>query len=283
MRTAPDCLPCFFRQALTAARLACPDAVEVHERVLQKLGALVANFDIRLPPPVLAGRLYAMLRNVTGVDDCFYEEKKCANQRALELLPALEEKVRRSEDPLATALEISIIGNYIDAGVEKTFDWEKEMHSVGGMLIPDCLDRFRRKAVAGAHVLMVGDNAGEIGFDRLLVSELLALGTHVTYAVRGRPILNDATLEDAREVGMNHLCEVVSSGVDTPGAVLERCTPQFLQLLQGADLVLAKGQGNYESLTESGISVYFAFKVKCPVVASRTGLTEASSVFLFES
>ncbi|MGE4293581.1 MAG: DUF89 domain-containing protein [Desulfovibrio sp.] len=283
MKTELDCLPCFFRQALTGARTASPNDAGVHERVLLELAGLLPCFDLNQPPPALAGKLYELLRRVTGVDDCFAEEKRRANARVLELLPELGQRVRASSDPLATALEISIIGNYIDAGVEQRFDWEHELEQVDGTLDPAGLETFRRRLVPGVRVLIVGDNAGEIGLDKLLVGELLALGAGVAYAVRDRPVLNDATLADAREVGLDRLCEVISSGADTPGAVLPRCTPGFRERLRNADLVLAKGQGNYEALTDSGLDVYFAFKVKCPVVAQRTCLPEMSSVFLRES
>jgi uncharacterized protein with ATP-grasp and redox domains len=282
MKTQLDCLPCFFRQALAGARLARPVDAAVQKRVLLELAELLPRFDLDQPPPALAGRLYALLRRVTGVDDCFAEEKRRSNARVLTLLPELGEKVRRSRDPLSTALEISIIGNYMDAGVETRFDWEGELERVDETLDPAVVNSFRKRAVPGARVLFVGDNAGEIGLDRLLVGELLALGAQVSYAVRGRPVLNDATLDDARQVGLDELCEVFSSGVDTPGAVLERCDGDFRVRLREADIVLAKGQGNYESLTDSGLDVYFAFKVKCPVVAARTHLAESSSVFLRE-
>lgn len=282
MQTTLDCFPCFFRQSLKGARLSCPGDAAVHERMMRELAAFVPQFDLRRSPPYQAGLFYALLRRVTGVDDCYAEEKRRANARVLELLPALEERVRAGADPLGTALEISIVGNYLDSGVPGTFDWEGELARLSKSMDPACLERFRAQLRPGARVLIVGDNAGEIGLDRLLVEQLQALGAQVAYAVRGRPVLNDATLEDARAVGLDDRCEVFSSGADTPGAEPERCTAAFRERLRSADVVLAKGQGNYESLTDSGLGVYFAFKVKCPVVVARTGLPLGTSALMYE-
>ncbi|MDD4730725.1 MAG: ARMT1-like domain-containing protein [Desulfovibrio sp.] len=283
MQTELDCIPCFFSQALRAVRKVCPDEGGVHARALARLGAMLPEFDMTQPPPALAGDMYAMLRQLTGVEDFFVQEKKQANERVLQLLPGLAQTVRTSADPLETALEISIIGNYMDCGVGTIFDWESELDRLGGALDVDTMREFHERLEPGTEVLIVGDNAGEIGLDRLFVQELLGVGVRVTYAVRGAPILNDATMEDARCVGMDQLCEVISSGVDTPGAVVSRCTPEFQDRLTRADVLLAKGQGNYEALTDSGLNVYFAFKVKCPVVAGRAGLPEKTSAFFRHS
>jgi hypothetical protein len=113
-----------------------------------------------------------------------------------------------------------------------------------------------------------------------MVRELQELGARVTYAVRGRPVLNDATLDDAREVGMDELCEVVSSGVDSPGTVLSRCSREFRRLLGEAGAVVSKGQGNYEGLVGELPGVFFAFKVKCAAVARHVGREQGSTVFI---
>lgn len=282
MRTELDCIPCFFRQALVAVRRVCPDDVKIQTQALSRLAEMVPLFDLHQSPPALAGKLYAMLRDLTGQDDPFVEEKKQANARVLELLPELAPIVRQSTDPLKTALEISIVGNYMDCGVGVEFDWESELQQLGGAFDQSTMAVFRERLKPESQVLIVGDNAGEIGLDRLLVKELLVAGARVTYAVRGQSILNDATLEDAEAVGMTDLCRVVSSGVDTPGAVLERCLPEFHSMLHSADVVIAKGQGNYEALAGSGLDVFFAFKVKCPVVARLAGLPEKTSAFFHQ-
>jgi len=183
-------------------------------------------------------------------------------------------------DPLALALELSVIGNYIDRGVELDVDWEAELADVARTLSPDVLTRFKAHARSGARVVVLGDNAGEIALDTLLVEVLLRRGCEVVYAVRSRPILNDAIMADAAYVGMTRLCQVVESGVDTPGTVLDRCAPEFRQRLDQADVILSKGQGNYESLQGELAGAYCAFKVKCQRLVDETGLGLGDSAFI---
>jgi hypothetical protein len=228
----------------------------------------------------LAGQLYHALAETSGIEDPYAESKREANERVLALLPKLRSIVDQSEDRLAAAMRLSIIGNYIDAGVARRYDWEHALLNEDHILDGEVYERFRGQAQQGREILVLGDNAGEVGLDVILAETLEAMGTRVTYAVRGKPILNDATLEDARMVGLDQVCEVLPSGADTPGTVLERCHPDFVTRLQAAPLVLSKGQGNFESLVDRLPGVYFAFKVKCQVVASRTGLPEGRSALL---
>lgn len=270
MFTTLNCIPCFFRQLLGAARIAAPGDETLHQKVILGWAARLAREDLSDSPPAVAGRMYAFAAEITGATDIFARDKAEANARALELLPRLRGLRDAEGDPLKRALEISIIGNYMDSGVALDGDWEREVADLSEALDPAVFASFEAGIVPGADVLIIGDNAGEICLDLLLVEELQRRGAHVTYAVRGRPILNDATLDDARSVGMADLCEILSSGADTPGTVLKRCTPEFIARMDRADLVLSKGQGNFEALCHVRPRFFFAFKVKCPVVAEMT-------------
>jgi hypothetical protein len=225
--------------------------------------------------------LYGMVREETGVADPYATEKAAANARALELLPGLRERVRKAEDPLLTALHLSVIGNYLDAGTGIEFDWEGalEREQSRDLAAGGTYARFSQKVRQGAGVVVVGDNCGEIALDTLLVSELLRKGCNVTYAVRDVPVLNDATLEDADTVGMTALCRVVSSGCDAPGTVADRCSPAFLTLLARADVILAKGQGNYEGMNTTHPDAFYAFKAKCPVIARELSVPQGTTMF----
>ncbi|MBN2141271.1 MAG: DUF89 family protein [Desulfovibrionaceae bacterium] len=281
MQTSLDCVVCFMRQALAGARLAVPHDPETHFRVLSAWASRLQDLDLSQPPPALAGELYNLIAEITGCGDVFEAEKRAANERVLGLLPGLRRSVARAGDPLAAALEVSIIGNFIDCGVAAEFDWESCLRSLSRDIDARTLESFRSRLGPGVTVMIIGDNAGEIGLDVLLVEALMDHGCRVCYAVRGRPVLNDATMADARMVGMDRLCEVVSSGADTPGAVLERCSAGFVERLRGARVVLSKGQGNFEALSDRWPEVFFAFKVKCPVVAGLTGQPQGRSVFLY--
>ena len=279
MITALDCIPCFFFQLLIAARRADPGDEDLHRRLIAAWAQRVADLDLTQSPPAIAGRMYGMVAEMTGCDDIYAQAKKDANQRVLDMLPELRGLLDNGQDRLRRALEFSIVGNYMDCAVPREFDWQAELRRMDSDLDPDAYQAFSEAAASGTDILILGDNAGEIGLDTLLVEALLDRGCRVTYAVRGRPVINDATLEDARTVGMTELCEVVSSGVDTPGTVIERCDPAFLERMDRADLIVSKGQGNFEALCGERPEVWFAFKVKCPVVAKMTGRPVGHSMF----
>ena len=279
MFTALDCIPCFFRQLLSAARRADPGDGAMHRKLLLAWADQLKELDLDQPPPAVAGRMYALAARITGLEDIFAPDKRLANERVMALLPRLRKLCRTGGDPLKRALEFAIVGNYMDCGIAREFDWEGELERLDSDLDPAAYRSFRAEVRQGRSILVLGDNAGEIGLDRLLVEELLGLGCRVTYAVRGRPVINDATLEDARFVGMTELCPVVSSGVDTPGTVIDRCDPAFLTLMEKTDLLLSKGQGNFEALCGERPDAWFAFKVKCPVVEDMTGFPVGHSMF----
>lgn len=285
MNTALDCMPCFMKMAIREARLACPDDDDKQQQIVMAWGKTLGELNLDSPPPAIARHLANLVESMTGAGDLYVDDKREANERVLALLPDLRqtidnERQRPKGDPLAIALELAIIGNYIDRGVELDVDWESELASVAGTIPADVLQDFRSRVVDGAEVLVLGDNTGEIVLDMLLVEEMQRHGCSVTYAVRSRPVINDSTLEDADFVGMNRLCSVVESGVDTPGTVLDLCTPEFRKRMSRSDVILSKGQGNFESLEGALPGVFCAFKVKCKRVATDAGLPFGSSAFL---
>ncbi|SDL11170.1 hypothetical protein SAMN05660337_2122 [Maridesulfovibrio ferrireducens] len=283
MRTQLDCLPCFLNMALTGIRKACPGQEDVHEAVIREWAKGFAEADLSESPPSLAGRLFRMTSKHIGDVDIYKVQKDEANKRVMELLPSITETVYGSADPLLAAMGVSIIGNYMDCALMEQFDWEAELGHLEQGLDRSLFASFVEKVRVDKSLLILGDNAGEIGLDTIFTGLLQAEGVKVTYAVRGKNILNDATLEDAKFVGMTDVCEVVTSGVDTPGTVLERCSPEFNERLKRSPVVLSKGQGNFESLWGVMPDVYYAFKVKCPVVAGITGHPMKTSLFCRES
>ncbi|TVM18856.1 hypothetical protein DPQ33_05195 [Oceanidesulfovibrio indonesiensis] len=281
MRTSSDCFACFMEGAARVARRVAPHDDALGERLVRRMAELLARADLDRPPPDLAAEFYPELTDPLGIVDLFADHKDEANARVLELLPGLEQTVRQASDPLRAALGLSLVGNYIDAGVSMEFDWEHaleaEKHAAWG---EEAYPVFRERIRPGAQVLIMGDNAGEIGLDTLLVKVLSEMGAEVTYAVRDKPVLNDATLADAELVGMTRLCRVVSSGSDAPGAVLGRLNAETLRLMGRADVLLSKGQGNFESLEGRLNNVFFALKAKCRVVAAALNVEQGASVFV---
>ena len=220
--------------------------------------------------PVELGRVvHRIVREMTGIDDPYHEAKRADNERVMTLLPRLREIVVRSSDRLLTALRLAAAGNAIDLGVAQTIDIESAIeHALedGGRM--DGYAAFADRLARVEEVLYLGDNAGEIVFDRLVVEQLVSAGKRVTFVVRGRPILNDATLDDAEFIGLTELAEIVTSGSDGPGTARALCDPAFLDQFDRAGAILSKGQGNYEGLSEEDAPLFFLLKVKCPVVAA---------------
>jgi hypothetical protein len=280
MQTFTECIPCFERQIEKLAAMVSAEDRDLRERIQTQCKEIIQATDPNHPPPELAARIYAQAAKLTGQNDFFAQHKHKANTQVLELLPCLGKRIQASPDPLLTALRFSLIANYIDVGVDGEFDWEAALIQEKAQERMEGYPALRQLLESSrSQVMILGDNAGEIGMDTLLVQELQKLEVEVSYVVRGAPILNDATMEDAKFVGMDRLCRVISSGVASPGTILSRCDQDFLQELHAAPIVISKGQGNFESLHGRLPGVFFALKVKCPVVARLTGFPVQTSVF----
>ncbi len=282
MYSTLDCLPCFLNQALKCARNVAPENEEIHRKILVEWATRFKDLDLTQPPPALAGELYSDIASLINVYDPFQEEKLASNRQALKLLPDLEKIVQNSRDPLAAALEISIIGNYIDSGVDREFNWVERLHSEDRQIDPDSYNLFANRVKTSDRALILGDNAGEIVLDTLLVRELQKRDCEVTYAVREKPIINDATYSDAEYAGLDQICEVISSGVDTPGTVLPKCNPEFKDRMRQTPFIISKGQGNFEALLNEWPGIFFAFKVKCSVIERATGHPVGRSILMYQ-
>ncbi len=272
MRTYLECVPCFLRQALDAAQ-ATSDDPHVQEQVVRGTLRLVAEMPLDRPPPWLGQRIHRLLREATGREDPYREAKRQANDFARGLLPELKARVQGSADRIDAALRIAIAGNIIDLGCRSSVG-EGEILEAVAAAVSAPLDaravESLKKAAAEAHeILYIADNAGELFFDRVLIEELPA--ERVTLAVRGAPVINDATREDVEAVGFTSLARVIDSGSDAPGTILEDCSVSFRECFWNADVVIAKGQGNFETLSDVERGVFFLLKAKCAVVARRLG------------
>jgi uncharacterized protein with ATP-grasp and redox domains len=279
LKTYLDCVPCFFRQALSASRRATED-VSLQEDILRQAMRYVSQSDFSRPPPFTAREIYRLVGKMSGNHDCFKEIKHRSNKLALGLYPELKRMVEESSDPVAYATKLAIAGNIIDFGANSDLDRNDIQRSIDEAMhvsLPEAaMERFRQAVSQAQYILYIGDNAGEIVFDKLLIEQLLP--QNIIYAVRGSPVINDVTLIDTEEAGLNSLVEVIDSGSDVPGIVLDQCSKTFIERYEQADLVIAKGQGNYETLNEEKKRIFFMMKVKCPVVANDIGCRVGSMV-----
>lgn len=276
MKTFYDCIPCFIRQALDAARLATEDEA-IHERVLREALRVAADMDLKQSPPSMAQHIHRAIREWTGQGDPYREIKDRFNRMALELYPTLQEWMAESDEPIETAVRLAIAGNVIDLGVKTQLSDSEVRESIFNAMsasLEGGMGEFAAAVGQVDEILYLADNAGEIVFDRLLVEQLRP--AKVTVAVRGYPIINDATLDDAKMAGIDEVAELIDNGSDAPGTILEDCSDSFREHFDKADLVIAKGQGNYETLSEVDKDIFFLLKVKCPVIAQHTGCQQGT-------
>jgi len=272
MRTFLDCIPCFVRQALDSARLATGDE-QIHEKVVRETLRLAADLDMSQSPPAIGQKIHRRIRELIGNNDPYRELKQRFNQLAVRMCIELAERVRTSEDPLETVVRLAIAGNIIDLGV-KTSIAESDIERI----VRDCLtadfdsqqlEDFRNAVSRAKRILYLADNAGEIVFDRLLIEQLPC--EKVTVVIKGQAVINDATMEDAQFAGLTEIVEVIDNGSDGPGTILETCSQIFRGRFEDADLIIAKGQGNYETLSDIDKNIFFILKAKCPVIARDLG------------
>jgi len=269
MQTCLDCLPCFIRQTLDASRQVSND-VAFHEKMVRDLFRNLADSDWSNSPPILAQKIHRKLREETGIDDPYKQQKQDHNQLALRLLPNLRKDVEKSDDPLISAAHFAIAGNIIDLGAKSGLNESDVLNAIEHATeepLEGDIDSFRKAVREAKSILYIADNAGEIIFDRLLVEQLGP--ERVTLAVRGAPILNDALEEDARAAGLDKLVPIIGNGKgnDVPGTDIDQCSEEFCALFNSADLIISKGQGNFETLSNNPRRIFFLFKVKCPVIA----------------
>ncbi len=277
MKTYLDCIPCFLKQGLFAARIAGLGQDD-QKKVLDDISKIIPDIPLESSPPEIAMDVYKVVREISGLNDPYKRIKKKYISLALNLYPELKRIVNDAEDPLLAAIRVAIAGNIIDFGVGNEFNVEESLKDVmrKEFAILD-YEFFKQDLLEADKILYIGDNAGETVFDRVLIEEMKG---KVIYAVRGKPIINDAIIEDARRSGIGEVAEIISSGSPAPGTILSRCSKKFLNIFNRADLVISKGQGNYESLSEIDKEIFFLLKAKCPVIARDIGVGEGSIILM---
>ncbi|MEJ2703619.1 MAG: ARMT1-like domain-containing protein [Sedimentisphaerales bacterium] len=275
MKTYLDCIPCFFEQALRAGRMATDD-VELLKRLLDELGRMLGEVSLASTPPETGRLIYQLVGRVTGNHDPFQQLKRESTERALALYPVMKKTIEEADDGLLTAIRIAIAGNVIDLGPSATFDIEAELQDVmkREFAIRDYM-AFKRHLADSEQVLFIGDNAGETVFDRLLIEHM---NKPTVYVVRERPIINDATYDDAVRAGLESVATIMSSGTDAPGTVISTCSPEFRKILDQSDFVVAKGQGNYEALSNYPRPIFFLLKAKCRIIADAIGVSQGDII-----
>jgi len=285
MKVYPLCLPCFLNQVRKAAEVAGLSREKTIEIEREAAKFIYRDLQPEKSPGHNATYIHRIFKKMSGVEDPYKVLKDKYNSIALKLEPYLRKEIyEKAEDRLAAAVKLAALGNVIDFGVPKTFDLEEEIKNFFktpfAYFDEVILERF---LVPGKSVLYVADNAGEIVFDKFLMRELKEKGLKVILAVRGGPILNDATVEDAVKTGANEIAdELITTGKDYIGVDFEFASDEFKKAWERAFFVISKGQANFETL--DGVDdkdIFFILKAKCEPVARELHCNVGDLIFLY--
>lgn len=272
MHTYLECIPCFVRQAYDALQQVANDDALAH-RALRRVLAASAEFKMDLSPPEMAQTIHRIIREETGNPDPYAEIKARSSTVALRLAEEARPLINGSIDPFKMALRFSIAGNIMDFALTSKWDEINLASFVEETRLKELdeaeVETLHSAVNAAQTILFLGDNAGEAVFDRLLIEQMP--NAKVTYAVKGAPIINDVTLKDALDSGLDQVAELMDNGNDAPGTILSLCPPAFQKRFAEADLVIAKGQANYETLSTADRDLFFLTQVKCPVIGRDIG------------
>jgi len=274
MKIDEACVSCIINQSIKVA-----DAINADDKLAHTLTSSVTQmsktFSFAHNPPEIAADVYEKMAFIAQKSDLYDEVKALSTQKALSFVPFLKEKLKNSDDKLLTATKIAVAGNVIDLAAAVEFDLEEELLKIFDTeFAHDDFKQMKEELTRAKNVVILGDNVGEHIFDYMFVETLKELypNTTYTYMVRGNPIINDVTMKEAQEAGFDKLCTLQDSGVNTPGFSYTRANSISQKLFDSADIVISKGMGNYECLSDSHRNnICFLLKVKCGVVASSLG------------
>ncbi|MDD5159276.1 MAG: ARMT1-like domain-containing protein [Sulfuricurvum sp.] len=269
-----ECIGCIAAQSKRVCEAIHADE-KLTNSIVNYVETSLENADFTLSPPVIAAPLYEQMAVLADKTDLYAEQKAHASAQAQAYLPFLRETIECSNDPFMATLKTAVVGNVIDLAAEVSFDLHDAIASVFTTPFEYDDTQVLQKTLSRAKtVLYIGDNAGEHLFDALAIQSLQKLFPAIafTYMVRGNPIINDVTMKEAQEGGLDKICSLFNSGVPTPGFVYELASIEAQALFDTADLIIAKGMGNYECMTpQKRNNICFLLKVKCSVVSASLG------------
>lgn len=277
MEIGLECLPCVLNHTIAASRLATDDE-KLHDKILQEMIEIMTKVDDYDYAPQLFRAAQQMIASHTGVSDPYKEVKKDHIEAVLNYYPQLLSFLESKEDKLYWALKAAAAGNCIDLGIFAEVDIdgiiEKELE---GPFAKDDYPYFLKKLKTAKNILILADNAGESVFDRMLIEQLPDIS--ITYAVKDKPIINDVLIEDAIASKIDAI--IISSGSDVLGTIVSEGTKEFQAIYKKADIIISKGQGNFETLSEENErEVFFLFKSKCALVTRLLDVELGDYVFI---
>ena len=259
------------------------DDEKIHEKVLKEVMKHLETISFSDSPPELSRDVHKIIKTITKSKDPYKKVKDQSNQKAKNLYPHLKKLVDEADDPLLMAIKLAIVGNVIDFGTSNRFNLGDMIdNAVKKKFVDEAYPQFKKTLEQAKTILYLADNSGEIFFDKLLIEELVKRGKDITYVVKANPIINDVLVEDAKFAGIDKLATIMEGDAgqkrSAPGMVLSYVSKEFQENLRIADMVISKGQGNYESLSDIDREVFFLLMVKCPLVAQDIGTEMAQLV-----
>ena len=279
-----ECFSCFIGQAIRSTKLYYND----RDHLLKTTTAVVRilqDIDVEQPPPLISEFVYGTIKDVLHKKDPYSFIKKKFNDIALGYADFMEKEIEGAKDPILYAIRLALAGNIIDFGSQiESFNLQKTIdETVKNPLDVSDIKEFKERLKKANNVVLVADNAGEIVFDKILLKTIKNIYPQkkLYVIVRGGPIINDVTIEDALYVGMNEIAEIVASSKAIPGFWPAYESGRCRQVWDSADIIISKGQGNFETLSElNDERIYFLFLIKCRVVAEYLGLKKLSKIFM---
>lgn len=262
---------------------------EKQKEVLQQIKSYLETASEEMSAPELMGNALQIFKKTTGIEDAYARQKQRYNQLLLTKIESLKEELQSENDLLYAAVQMALVGNYIDFGAMddvdegKLDDLLKERKNIA---LDDATYRiFYKELEQAKSVVYITDNAGEIVLDRLLVEAILKCfpSLQLTILARGEEVLNDATVKDANEVGFPKCVRVISNGTYYPGTLLKKLPNDIKKIIDQADICIAKGQGNFESLCGTGLPVYYLFLCKCSMFVNRFQVNQFAPIFKKET
>ena len=281
MRLHDKCLPCVVNQVIKVANIT---GVNTKEELLRQVFTYLSKMNFDETTPEIIGEIFDMIKRHTNNPDPYKETRNYYNTMFMELLPEFERKIEQAENSFMLAIRYAIVGNIIDFNpihntlLEDIYDCFEKMEQLE-LAIDDSHALMKDISNAGT-LLYLGDNCGEICMDKILLKKIKELNPNVKlqFGVRGKPVVNDSISEDAYSVGIDEYAEVVDNGDGSLGTVLNRTSPAFQEVYKKADVVIAKGQANYECLSEENKNIYFLLMTKCDVIAKDIGVEEKKMI-----
>lgn len=281
MKMHDKCLPCVINQVIKVANIT---GVENKEELLKEVFAYLSKMDFEITTPEIIGEIFGMVKKYTNNPDPYKETRNYYNNLFLKLIPEFEKKIEQAGNSFELAVQYAIVGNIIDFNpihntlLEDIFDCFEKMDKLefaiddSKILIEDILN--------SKELLYLGDNCGEICMDKILLKKIKELnpGVKIFFGVRGKPVVNDSIAEDAYFVEIDEYAEVIDNGDGSLGTVLTRTSHKFKEIYKNADVVIAKGQANYECLSEEKKNIYFLLMTKCDVIANDIGVPEKKMI-----